>query len=295
MNFDAEVASGDDSGKAKVHERLRNHLKEVYQTTNPSTGESYLFQEEGSDSPFVSPANMPRLKDCRGKIVIYGTCGDVSGLTRTTGGLSAVKDSTSNSVPADEKIEQLEKYFKNNSYKLTTNANDHLNYSCAIDTNSKAPDDDWKLVIKKSMQPLRIVSEVHPTLFGDGKVFNNEDTAGRYFGWVKLDGATYDNCRLIYSSNFFDGLEYVTVTVKPSANAGASETQTYRLLKYTDITIPECIYDPDAERGGFINWMMADSKGNLTAYEPGDAFEVDEDVTFIAQWDNDKTAQAKVY
>ena len=251
--------------------------------------------EEGSDSPFVSPTRMPQLKECRGQIIIMGGGGEVHGLELDAGGLTKISDGTSNSVPAEQKIEQLKAFFARTAdLKLPTDANEHMDFIMQPDTNSKA--DSFDDILDSNMRPLEIASKVHSAFFGEDKVYGNPANKGRYFGWVKMDGATATDAAYVYRSNFFDGLDYVTVTAKPTADALPSETKTYRLLRYTDITIPECIYeDPDPNKGSFLYWMAVDSKGNMVAYEPKDAYEVADDVTFIAQWDNDKTAQAKVY
>ena len=295
FNCAAEVPDDDDDYKKIVYQRLRDHVKAIYSDTNPSTGKPYLYMEEGSDSPFVSPTRMPQLKECRGQIIIMGGGGEVHGLTLDAGGLRKISDGTSNSVPAEQKIEQLKAFFERTAdLKLPTNANEHMDFIMQPDTNSKA--DSFDDILDSNMRPLNIASKVHLAFFGEDKVYGNPDNLGRYFGWVKMDGATARDAAYIYLSNFFDGLDYVTVTAKPTADAFPSETKTYKLLRYTDITIPECPYeDPDPNKGSFLYWMAVDSKGNMVAYEPKDAYEVADDVTFIAQWDNDKTAQAKVY
>ncbi len=295
FNCAAEVPDDDDDYKKIVYQRLRDHVKAIYSDTNPSTGKSYLYMEEGTDSPFVSPTRMPQLKECRGQIIIMGGGGEVHGLELDVGGLTKISDGTSNSVPAEQKIEQLKAFFARTAdLKLPTDANEHMDFIMQPDTNSKA--DSFDDILDSNMRPLEIASKVHSAFFGEDKVYGNPANKGRYFGWVKMDGAKAPDAAYVYQSNFFDGLDYVTVTAKPNADALPSETKTYRLLRYTDITIPECIYeDPDPNKGSFLYWMAVDSKGNMVAYEPKDAYEVADDVTFIAQWDNDKTAQAKVY
>ena len=290
LNFGAETPNS--STDDEVYKRLREHLKEVYVTVNPSTGKSYLYQEEGSSSPFVKPTRMPQLKECRGQIVIMEGGGDVHGLTLGAGGLKKISDGTSNVVDGDTKVEQLNKYFNTYNLRLATDANTHSGIITQPDTNSKA--DDIPEILYNSMRPLEIAKTVHPAVFGEGKVF--DDRTGRYFGWVKMDGAVKSENEQIYMSNFFEGLQYQTITVKPTANAERDNCQEYRLLKGTDLVIPECIYDQPNDAGGmFTGWIATTDKGMSTVYQPGDDFELMQDTVFVAQWDTDPKPEATVY
>ena len=127
-------------------------------------------------------------------------------------------------------------------------------------------------------------------MFGEGGVLLNRE--GTYLGLVNMDAANPRNCKLVWSTNFFDGLEYCAVTSKSGLESGLgdSDTKTYYVIKGTKITIPECIYNAPSSTGNyFTGWSMTKDKDQSVGgdYQPGASFTVTEDVTFTAQWSTD--------
>ena len=135
--------------------------------------------------------------------------------------------------------------------------------------------------------PHVIAETVNPGMIGDTKTFGKSRT-GQYIGWVRLDSFRADYAEQIWRTNFLDGLEYRTVTVK----SGPDDTnpQTYKVLKGTKLTVPGNIYKQTGTY--FAGWLAADGaasgkgdpEGSGTIYNEGDSFKVNDNVTFTAQW-----------
>lgn len=100
-------------------------------------------------------------------------------------------------------------------------------------------------------------------LLREGGYFNR---TGEYYGIFSFDGVTEKEARLLWSSNFYDDIEYCTVTVK-SGLAGDDTVKTYKVLKGTAITIPNCIYEKPSSGGlYFQNWKA--ETGDNNNWEP---------------------------
>ena len=88
-------------------------------------------------------------------------------------------------------------------------------------------------------------------LLREGGTFNQK---GEYYGIFSFDGVTEREASLLWGSNFYDGLETRTVTVKSGLDGDDTE-KTYKVLKGTPITIPNCIFKkPDGSVLCFQNW-----------------------------------------
>lgn len=89
---------------------------------------------------------------------------------------------------------------------------------------------------------------------------------GSYYGIFSFDGITEKEAKMCWSSNFYDDLEYCTVTVKSGLDGDDSE-KTYKVLKGTAITIPNCIYEkPESSDKYFQNWHA--ETGHNSNWEP---------------------------
>lgn len=113
-------------------------------------------------------------------------------------------------------------------------------------------------------------------LLREGGNFNQH---GRHFGIFSYDGITSRNAKVIWSSNFYDDLQYCTITVKTGVQ-GDQQKKTYKVLKGTTITIPGSIYDnPYNGQGYFQNWLA----------ETGDTNNWTPDVSLQADLGRDET------
>lgn len=162
----------------------------------------------------------------------------------------------------------MEEFYRDPSrvnLSLLTDASSHYDFFFSVGFNTTKP---------QTWTPLELAAEILPALFEKDKLF---ERPGIYYGFMKFDGCTLDISKQIWASNFFDGLQYCTVTV--NSNIQGVDAQEYRLLKGTTITIPGCIY----ERTGFKGWSVGG-----TDIPVGSSYVVGSDVTFDAQWGEEK-------
>ena len=262
-------SQGIDLDEDEARNRLRKHIRALSQEINPSTGEPYLYTEDGDYTKGLT--RYPQLKECRGKI-IYG-------LNNNAGIEGGVKDVFGSfHDDANTKIKNLKDFYANNGYDdLPKDAKKAaFDYYMVAGTNGTNEPKDT---------PLDIADKVLPVLFGDGGLLT--DRIGKFIGLVNMDGENTKVARQVWVTNFFDGIEYRTVTVK----SGEDDTtpKKYTVLKNTPITIPECIYDdPDQNGNYFQYWKSADK-----CYYPDDAFTVTDDVTFTAVWETSDSSSIR--
>ncbi len=260
-------------------ERIQAHLRDLSMEINPSTGEPYLYMEDGV--LFKKYTAYPQLKDCRGKIVLSASSEDaelIGGLVSGIGLKEVDRPEGSYKDAAAAKINNLTNFYAYYGGRdLPTNLDTRIDYYYSVGTNgtdTRVPPQDT---------PLDIADDVLDAMFGEGGVLLNRE--GTYLGLVNMDAANPRNCKLVWGSNYFDGLEYCTVTAK--SGLSGSDTKTYSVIKGTPITIPECIYDVPSSTGVFFEgWTMTKDKDQSDGgdYQPGASFTVTEDVTFTAQW-----------
>jgi len=135
-------------------------------------------------------------------------------------------------------------------------------------------------------------------VFGEGKLLSK---VGKYYGWVKMDGATERDCRYIWKTNFPTYTDYSTITVDPgdasdptnAAHYANYDEQTWQMPTGSYVTLPEDIYDvrertQNTQEIPYLDyWMVTDSEGtSLEKYQPGDSFKLEKDVTIKAVYHN---------
>ncbi|MCR5741083.1 MAG: hypothetical protein K6G38_01290, partial [Gammaproteobacteria bacterium] len=286
--FKAETSYDDQI--TKIYSRLYDHLEELSKEINPSTNKSFIYMEDGDFSKTLT--DYPYLKDTRGQIIIKCTANneavsDLGGLkTDTFGGkYKSYSQSVGYNTYAEGKIESLKEFFeKYGNQRLLTDATEHFDIIYTIGTNC-APSSGWGQI---TTTPLKEAKKVIEALFQKNGYF---DRPGFYLGWVKTDGLNPEQFSYIWKSNFSDDLEYYDITVNSGLGTDQFETQTYRLLKGTKITIPGCIYDYDQEanKNYFTKWKM----NNTYCYE-GQSIVVDGSMTFTAMWSSDPTYEENI-
>lgn len=284
---------GIDVDEDKALERLNRHIRRLSQEINPSTGESYLYMEDGDYMKVLD--GYPQLKDCRGKIVLQGdTVGNGSGGLKSGAGLSAVyrpegdfhDDSTL-------KIQHLKAFYGKYGYDpLPTDASNGkqvIDYYYSVGTNCTDP------ATVPQITPLDYAKDVLPVLFNDddGLLI---DRQGLFLGLVNMDAANAKNNRQVWITNF-GKLEYCTVVSKEYPED--PNPKVYTVLKNTPIPIPECIY-PDPRGGNYFEYWNAtkgagDTAGEfINSFYPGDSYTVTEDVTFTAVWEQNGASNIRV-
>ena len=285
---------GIDVDDEKALERLNQHIRTLSQEINPSTGESYLYMEDGDYMKELD--NYPKLKDCRGKIIIEGdTVGNGSGGLRTESGMSAVYRPEGGFTDDSKlKIKHLKAFYSKYGYDpLPTDASNGkqvIDYYYAVGTNCTDP------ATVPGITPLEYAKDVLPVLFDDGGLLT--DRQGLYLGLVNMDDANAKNNRQVWITNF-GKLEYCTVVSKASPND--TNPKVYTVLKNTPISIPECIYpDPNDKGNYFEYWKATKGAGEgetadfIGSYYPDATFTVTDDVTFTAVWEQDGKSNIRV-
>ena len=262
-------------------ERLKGILEELSAEKNPSTGESYVYWEDGIVGK--KSEHWPKLKDCRGKIVFFGGKGEA--VADTIGGIWKNTDNIkSESGPGGfqdgkKRAENL-KTFIETQEKLEIPKNamyDQLEKLYWVKMNTT----DTMFI----QNPVELAEQyVLPTVLGSGGLVN-ESKKGRYFGWFSMDGARANHYRDVWITNFPDDLDYCTVTVKSGlSGSDAPKDQQYKLLRGSTIPIPGCIYEGTrADR--FTGWKaVAEGETGSTTYTMNNTYRIEKNVTFTAQW-----------
>ena len=273
-----------------IYNRIRAALEESTLSNNPSTGEPFLYNEPGSGY-FAPYTHMPKLADCRGKIVLWfeyqggvDRCGGF-----TTKGLYGENyyDPTNHKLTASEQIKSITKYYNNKNggdVWLPENADTNCDFLWHWELSCTGESDTSYYIggIALGKNPIDIANKVNPALVGNEKLFGPRIT-GQYIGWVKMDAFEAKYAEAIWRTNFFDGLQYCTVTVQSGVDDPGFPTQTYRLLKGTTVTIPGNIYKNPHPCEGliFAGWTGSDPDTFLTE---GDTYTIDHDVTFTAAY-----------
>ena len=299
--LDAEItdANAKKGYRELTFQRIADHLEKLAAKKNPSNGKSYIYTEPGKTFR-DKYTHWPQLKDCRGQIVLkvcepedFDYIGgfisyDMSPVTDI-----APEKGGGNCVIASEKIENLKPYFAQcEAVQIPKNVQTHLTTFHHADSNSKANavtdfivDFGRKIIGETVMQPLAIANDVHKNVFQVEKYFEG-DAIGNYYGFFKMDGAVRSENTAIWKTNFPKDLDYVTLSVDPGTGGEAYLPQQFKLLRYTEIDIPGCIYDNPNENGGeFQYWEAYDTSGNkIGEFYEGDEYTVTGDITFRAIW-----------
>ena len=264
--LDMSPETKDDERIAIIYERLDKAIVELSKEINPATGEPFLYTEDGNVNTPLS--KVPMLKDVRGKIIIQGKTDKVKcALDFKKLGLTCYSQNGNYKDDADDKIKNVKNFYKDssrNNLSLLTNAGDHRDFYFQVGLNGT--DEPWNT-------PLEIADEVLDELFTDSELFKR---SGIYYGYLKFDAYELEYGCDIWHSNFFDGLEYRTITVKSGLSTDAD--QVYKLLRGTPISIPGNIY---SYSGDFYGWL-ADG----VVYKEGSTLTLENDMVFEAQWDS---------
>ena len=261
-------------------ERLKGILEEESTDINPSTEESYFYWEDGIVGKKFE--QWPQLKDCRGKIVIFGGKGEkitdtVGGFYKNTDGVESEsgKGGFQDGAARGENIKEFLE--TQNQLQIPRDA-----------MNDQMKDFYWvKMNTTDTMfieTPVELADRyVLPVILGsDGLV--NESQKGRYFGWFSMDAARTVQYRNVWITNFPNDLDYCTITVKSGLSGeNAPVDQVYKVLRGSTITIPGCIYDGD--QADYFKGWKADVDNET--YIKNNKYRVLENVTFTAQWSND--------
>ena len=260
-----------------VMQRAKKILKEYSQHINPSTGKPYIYWEDGDMEKKYT--HYPKLKEIRGQILIQSGSEYFGGFEWSMNGTIDYRDPSTYLVATPEqRIKDVYSFFGTyGTPDLPTDADTHTDYINKVKMNTT--DDSSKYL--NMINPRDLQDRIFGEFFGKGKFF---DQHGKYVGLINTDNVSEMVSRYVWESNFFDGLEYRTVTVKSGLNDSEHyPDKTYKLLKGTEITIPHSIYAPQNDQY-FQNW-----RANDTDYFYGDTYKVDEDVTFVGVWGNEIT------
>ena len=278
LDFSPEILNGDPAEFTRIVEtRLEQVLRELSTDINPSTNKPYLYMQDGVFGTKMTC--YPKLKDCRGQI-IANYQGGYSWIADGNVTEYAAEGETKESAPS--RIQRVyDFFFRYGMPDLPTNAQEHYDFIYHQKTNSTNQTADT---------PLELVDKIHPVLYGEGKIYDPTN-GGKYVGFVNMDGANAKDARCVWITNFFDGLEYCSVTAKSGFNnTDLYQDQSFRLLKYTPIKIPNCIYNVDQQGSYFVGWRGSD--GNL--YTPGMTCVIESDITFTAEWSSNATVPVYV-
>ena len=287
MDFSAECQH--DYDIPIVFKRLDKILRERVNDINPTTGEPFFYLQDGVYGKAYS--DWPKLKDVRGKMVIK--CKQDLEVGVNVGGLKDVSFGGKYYNPEQKgsyKLSDIERLKDIEEFESREIAKRDLKSDASRLVDSNTGKEVYFVTCTNCIKeekfgipgdtPIYLSKYVNYHCFGRDKIFGAA-RKGKYLGWVSSDAVTAATCYNVYCTNFFDDLEYKTITV----DSGKEElpTQTFKVLKGTEITIPGYIYKNDYVEGGdndnFTGWSIG-----TTRYTPGSKYIVNDDVTFSANW-----------
>ncbi len=272
FSFSVEAQDAEKNGPI-IKDRMKNIIRKFSREINPSTGKPYIYMPDGV---FNAVYTMPKLKDCRGQILLSQIEGESNYPAFVWDERFSVTQSSSVNTPKQRVEQTMDSLRRNPPPLVLTDALVHRNFESGYFVNTT--DNDDKLF--KTRAPLDLADEVY---FGDGSgeyvglmtdesPFTQKD--GIFFGRFSSDGITRSITKTIWSSNFYDGLQYRHITVK-SGLPGDETVKTYKVLKGTKITIPDCIYDnPSVTGDGYFQYWSVKT-GNNGSREPDYAIQDD--------------------
>ncbi len=274
--------------KKTIMERAREYVVcDLLYDTNLITGEPFLYVPDGND--------YPKLKDCRGKIVIrcnYDELKDYAiSIDKDRPGVTQQDDWK---LSSDEKIAWANDFYNNNKKDLPDAPDEHFEELFDIWLSSSGHTTIGGI---PKHYPSTIAEEVNGALFGAGKLFDTHSEKlqhARYLGWVSMDFATAKEAAYIWKSNFLCD-EYCYPFKVKSGIERQDLTQTYVVRRGASITIPPDIYDYDrASFGHYLNsWKLLQNGGEVGTYAPGDscylASDLDTKETFEGKWEDGNT------
>ena len=271
--------------------RLASAVAALSKQINPTTGESYLYYE--GNNPNGVFTEYPMLKDCRGKIVIMSEEEDAN----VVGGMCLER--LGSELFLDNPITET---FDHISGFLITEMDIFLLYN--LDHRIALPTDathsSTPLAFLGTMHAsssylyslMEFAEKINDVVFYDrGFLFFPE---GNYFGMFMFDDASAKEAGTIWQSNFFDDLEYCTITVRSGLDEGKYPIQTFRVLRNTEISIPASIYDYDQKKNNnyLVGWSVS-TGGGAGYLHPGETYNVTEDVVFRGSWTS--SVQTPIY
>ena len=269
LMYEFDMETQDNSFYAEVVlKRLQRILKDLSYEVNPSTGKSYLYMEDGEFGKYYT--YWPKLKDCRGQLLIRVAADEAFlGYNELLGGyLWPMGETTPNYTRAttgggdtintpEERIQNIENAVDNHPLPyVLKDALVHRNINSGSFVNTT--DDPYAFTdFRLTTPPLELEEDVYygtdeaEGILKEGGSYNQH---GLFYGIFGGDGITQKEARMLWSSNFYDDLQYCTVTVKTGID-GDQQEKTYKVLKGTTITIPGSVYDnPYNGHGYFQNW-----------------------------------------
>ena len=280
LEYDVETFDNE-KNEEMVFKRLKQIYKQLSYEVNPSTGKPYLYMEDGIFGKDYT--YWPKLKDVRGQI-LYRTADTQPGT-----GFGGYKWQMNGASPdycravgsndtintSEERVNQVSNAMKTHpSPYILKDAMVHRGINSGLYPNTT--DDPYAPIswlwfsepwITKS--PTELMEEIYygtddfEGILEEGGYYNQH---GEFYGVFSGDALTEKECKIFWSSNFYDDLEYRTITVKSGLD-GDNEVKTYKVLKGTKITIPNSIYDkPEQGSSYFQNWRA--TTGSNGSWEP---------------------------
>ena len=321
LHFTVETPNEDDFPTIKY--RTKQYLKQLSTEINPSTGKPYLYMEDGVFGKDMT--YYPKLKDCRGQIIPkgMGTLGGIQDYDMGGQYVSKAPAGSYKDDPYTILNNTINFYFQNGGVQMPTDVATHLNLIYKAGTNSTNEHGTGGLPLGTPLSHAEIVNpavfgeggvfDQHGYYRGwvtiDGATASEAAMMWRSnfydmdYVTVTIDSglSATDLESGLYKENAESGIAAIEKASEPAEAAEAAEDaeegevaeteieqegkRTFRLIKGTEITLPECLYIYDqAETGrGFQSWNAAGETTNET-HMPGETFVVMEDVTFTGQW-----------
>ena len=191
------ITAKKENGDTEAFLQLFKAQLETLQTeVNPSTGQAYLYTENGNGLY----TKMPTLSEVRGKIVLMtpfyeelqaGDTLDAKNRAGETDFMGMTFHYENHwSVTASLKTKYAECFLKEFSTEMSRDPEQHMDHANVLKTNAS---------VVPIQSPQTIARRVNDSLYSQNKL-----EKGRYYGWIMGDFMTEEICSAIWHTNYFD-------------------------------------------------------------------------------------------
>ena len=237
--------SQEDVYRNEIYRTAFNRFQEFSKQINPSTGKSFVhMQDDKFGVPYTS---FPKLKDCRGQILLACDtaidepfCPFPGGFTKDFLKEHKIEPKGDYEDDADEKIDYVNDYYGDYPVRTLSRVDESDEILYQVGLNCTDPDPIFGI----PTPPLDLADDILDHFFYDGRSDSPFIDNTRRLGWVNFDGVREEVCRPVYMSNFPDCVRgnMRTITVKSGLDTSLYPDQVYTVQLGTKIKLPTNIY-----------------------------------------------------
>ena len=286
--------SQEDVYRCNIYKTAFNRFQELSRQINPSTGKSFVHMQDGKFGvPYTS---FPKLKDCRGQILLACDtaidepfCPFPGGFTKDFLKAHKIEPKGDYEDDADDKIDHVTDYYEDYPVRTLSRVDETDDTLYQVGLNCTDPDPIFGI----PSAPLDLADDILDHFFYDGRSDSPFLDNTRRLGWVIFDGIREEVCRPVYMSNFPD---YVrgnmrTLTVRSGLDSSLYPDQVYTVQLGTKIVLPSNIYhyNQRANNNYFDGFYV-----NSVPYYANSEITIDNNTEIITRWTSSPRSSVEI-